>query len=156
MVAEEFERSPFFSFEATLNLEPWQRFWNFVPGVPVLLGDVAVYPLPHQVWQVQGVEVVVPDVKLMSDTSKGGMYIIWCPHWEGVPQKQTRVVISCVSVTVTKGEGGPKIRKSCGRLMYMPPNRKIFPSLLMVKEPMRGVGRSPRCTGCCQQFWSMS
>ena len=27
---------------------------------------------------------------------------------QGVPQKQTRVLISCVSVTVTRGEGGSK------------------------------------------------
>ena len=26
----------------------------------------------------------------------------------GVPKKQTRVLISCVSVTVTRGEGGSK------------------------------------------------
>ena len=37
----------------------------------------------------------------------------------GEAQKQTTVLISCVSVTVT-GWGGPKIRKFCRHHMYMP------------------------------------
>ena len=38
----------------------------------------------------------------------------------GLPQKKTMVLISCVSVIVTRGRGGQNIRKFCGRHMYMP------------------------------------
>ena len=51
----------------------------------------------------------------------------WCPHGEGegVPKKQMIVLISCVSVTVTRGKGGKKFQKFCGRHLSMVPQTKI-------------------------------
>ena len=42
----------------------------------------------------------------------------------GVPKKQKIVMISCVSVTMTRGEGGKKFRKFCGRHLSMAPKGK--------------------------------
>ena len=39
----------------------------------------------------------------------------------GAPKKHTRVLISCVSVTVTSGGGGQRVRKFCGHHVYLPP-----------------------------------
>ena len=55
--------------------------------------------------------------------SKKGRYLndVRMGRGRGVPKKQMIVLISCVSVTVTRGEGVTKILKFCGRHLSVVP-----------------------------------
>ena len=54
---------------------------------------------------------------------RGHVHMMYALEGGGVPQKADEVLISCVSVTVTRGRGrgGQKVRKFCRRHMYIPP-----------------------------------
>ena len=76
--------------------------------------------------------IIVDDEEVTTKKSevhlRGHVHMMSARGGGGVPQKQTRAQILCVSVTVTGvGEGGQKIRKFCRPLMCMPPKRSIAP-----------------------------